>query len=211
MAGYDAIIGTPTLTDGDAVIEVKDRKVNFRAWGFTLECTIPEEPVYRKSWKPLAKRSRKAEVNGIATKTSTSTPTSTPTSSLPPTPSPSPPSTPSQTPPPNIRTDGSPDYYRQLLLSEFDSILFSELPNELPPLREINHRIPYKPKKPWIAHKYRLPEAHKAALEKDVKAKLQSGILRYTSEVPLAASHMVPKNDTSLRHVQDLRKRNEDT
>jgi len=98
------------------------------------------------------------------------------------------------------------------LLSEFDDILVNELPNELPPLREINHRIPYKPTKPWIAHKYRLPEAHKAQLEKNVNPKLKSGIYRYTSEVPLAASHMVPKADPAeLRHVQDLRKRNEDT
>ena len=86
-----------------------------------------------------------------------------------------------------------------------------KLPNELPPPHEINHRIPYKPTKPWIAHKYRLPEAHKRALEEDVKAKLKSGILRYTSEIPLAASHMVPKKENKLRHVQDLRKRNLDT
>ena len=86
------------------------------------------------------------------------------------------------------------------------------LPNKLPPLREINHRIPYKPTKPWIAHKYRLPEAHKKALEQDVAAKLESGILAFTTEVPLAASHMVPKQQPGeLRHVQDLRKQNENT
>ena len=75
-----------------------------------------------------------------------------------------------------------------------------------------NHRIPYKPKTPWIAKKYRLPEAQKQALEDDVKAKLQSGILRYTSDIPLAASHMVAKSTPGTwRHVQDLRKRNADT
>ena len=98
--------------------------------------------------------------------------------------------------PPGVRTDGSPAYYRDLLLKEFDDILVDALPNKLPPLREINHRIPYKPKnpeKPLIAHKYRLPEAHKRALEQDVAAKLESGILAVTTEVPLAASHMVPK------------------
>jgi hypothetical protein len=97
------------------------------------------------------------------------------------------------------------------LLSEFDDILLDELPNELPPLRDINHRIPYKLKTPWVAHKFRLPEAHKLTLEKDVEAKLRSGILRYSSEIPLAASHMVPKKGGQLRHVQDLRKRNLDT
>ena len=106
--------------------------------------------------------------------------------------------------PNGIGTDRKPAYYCQLLLSEFDDILVDQLLNELPPLREINHRIPYKPKKPWIAHKYRLPEAHKAALEKDVNAKLQSGILRYTAEIPLAASHMVPKHDSQLQRRTDF-------
>jgi hypothetical protein len=109
--------------------------------------------------------------------------------------------------PRNVKKNGDAEYYRNLLLSEFDDVLVDQLPNELPPLRDVNHRIPYKPTKPWIAHKYRLAEAHKQALERDVNAKLQSGILRYTSEVPLAASHMVPKQEPGqLRHVQDLRK-----
>lgn len=110
----------------------------------------------------------------------------------------------------SVRRDGNAAYYHGLLLLEFKDILMDELPNELPPLRDINHQIPYKPTKPWIAHKYRLPEAHKAALEKDVNAKLWSGILQYTSEVPLAASYMVPKANRALCHVQDLRKRNKD-
>src|SRR5205814_9622098 len=91
----------------------------------------------------------------------------------------------------DVCTDGDANYYQELLLTEFDGILVDKLPNELPPLRDINHRIPYKPKTPWAASKYRLPEAHKLALEQDVKPKLRSGILRYSSDVPLAASHMV--------------------
>ena len=79
--------------------------------------------------------------------------------------------------PTNVRTDGNAEYYRSLLLEEFDDILVDKLPNELPPLRQINHRIPYKPTKPWVAHKYRLSEMHKKALEKDVMPKLESGIL----------------------------------
>ena len=84
-------------------------------------------------------------------------------------------------------------------------------PNLQFPLREINHHIPYHRKAPWVAHKYRLPEAQRAALEKGVNAKLASGIMRYTSDIPLAPSHMVPKKDGQYRHVQDLRKRNLDT
>ena len=97
--------------------------------------------------------------------------------------------------PRDIRKDSNATYYRELLLSEFNNILVDRLPNKLPPLREINHYIPYKPTKPWIAHKYRLPEAHKKALEQDIDTKLWSGIIHYTSEIPLAASHMMPKHE----------------
>lgn len=114
--------------------------------------------------------------------------------------------------PVEVRKDGTAEYYRNLLLEEFKDILVDELPNKLPPLREVNHRIPFRPKTPWSANKYRLPEAHKKALEEDVNAKLQSGILCHTSEIPLAASHMVPKREPEkYRHVHDLRKRNADT
>jgi hypothetical protein len=56
---------------------------------------------------------------------------------------------------------------------------------------ETNHSIPFHPKTAWAADKYRLPEAHKAALEDNVEAKLTPGIVRYSSETPLAASRMV--------------------
>jgi hypothetical protein len=111
----------------------------------------------------------------------------------------------------NTDVNGSPEYYRNLLVNEFDDVLVDELPNELPSLREINHHIPYHPKTPWVAHKYRLPEAQRAALEKDMNAKLASDIMRYTLDIPLAPSHMVPKKDGQYCHVQDLRKRNLDT
>ncbi|TMC16719.1 MAG: hypothetical protein E6J34_19695 [Chloroflexi bacterium] len=227
LAGYDAIIGAPTLHDGDAIISLRDRKVHFRAWGVSFDCTIPETPPETPNVNSRGRRARKrpkSEVNGIIAldgdvggkdfpyqlpvimATSASASTSEEKSST---------RTRTRKGPKgfrNIRKNGDSNYYRELLLSEFDDILVDQLPNELPPLREINHRIPYKPTKPWIAHKYRLPEAHKQALERDVKAKLQSGILRYTSEIPLAASHMVPKHEANqFRHVQDLRKRNEDT
>ena len=47
-----------------------------------------------------------------------------------------------------VRTNGTAEYYRNLLLKEFDDMLVDELPNKLPPLREINHHIPFKPKTP---------------------------------------------------------------
>jgi hypothetical protein len=177
LAGYDAIIGIPTLEDGGAVIDIRNRKVHFRAWNVTLDCTIPNEhqkPQGRKH--PQRKRPRKdikTEANGVFTKTedfgdndevsaaTTAVATATEENFLPNS-LPKPP--PSQR---HIRKDGNATYYRDLLLSEFDDVLVDKLPNELPPLREINHRIPYKPTKPWIAHKFRLSEGHKAQLEKD--------------------------------------------
>jgi hypothetical protein len=42
-AGYDVLIGVPTLTDGGAVIDVKGRKVHFRAWGYTMDCEVLKE------------------------------------------------------------------------------------------------------------------------------------------------------------------------
>jgi RNase H-like domain found in reverse transcriptase/Integrase zinc binding domain/Chromo (CHRromatin Organisation MOdifier) domain len=115
-------------------------------------------------------------------------------------------------PPTDVDENGSPAYYEALLLDEFADVLVDELPNELPPLREVNHEIWYKGTKPYVAHKYRLSEDRKKALEEDIRKKLDSGVLEYSSDVPLAASHMVPKSEPGkYRHVQDLRKRNEDT
>jgi hypothetical protein len=96
----------------------------------------------------------------------------------------------------NIKEDGDANYYRELLLSEFDNILVDKLSNKLSLLYEINHRISYKPMKLWIAHKYQLPETYKQFIEHDVHTKLRSKIYRYTSEVPLATSFVIPKHVT---------------
>ena len=60
-------------------------------------------------------------------------------------------------------------------------------------------------------YKYRLSKVYKQALERDINAKLQSDILCFTSEISLAAFHMISKKKlNNYRHVQDLRKRNLD-
>ena len=41
LAGYDAIIGIPTLTDGDAVINVHERTIYFRVWNVTFHWYSP--------------------------------------------------------------------------------------------------------------------------------------------------------------------------
>jgi Reverse transcriptase (RNA-dependent DNA polymerase)/Retroviral aspartyl protease/Zinc knuckle len=99
-----------------------------------------------------------------------------------------------------------------LHLQEYGVSLPLELPAQLPPLRVVNHQIPVKIEKPWMAPLYRLPEHHKKALEADIELKLRAGIIVPTTEIPLATSHMVPKKDPGeFRHVQDLRRRNKDT
>ena len=44
LAGYDAIIGITTLTDGDAVINVHERTIYFRVWNVTFHCEVPKTP-----------------------------------------------------------------------------------------------------------------------------------------------------------------------
>lgn len=39
LAGYNAIIGVLTMTEGDAIIDVQRRKVHFRAWDVEIDCT----------------------------------------------------------------------------------------------------------------------------------------------------------------------------
>ena len=174
------------------MVDVLARKVHFRAWNFTLDCMIPDEkPQKKKNIQTvvngaIAKEEIENEKFSPAPVTMTSSQNSnSEPQSLNPTanfhdstarsvqnsatsanfsPNPNLPKCSNFAPPHGIRMDGKPAYYRQLLLSEFDDILVDQLLNELPPLREINHRIPYTPKKPWIGNKYRLPEAHKAAL-----------------------------------------------
>ena len=153
LAEYDAIIGMPTLNDGDAVIYTKERKIHFQQWDFTIECMIPETPpkppksVFR--WNPRKKPQERAK-SKVPPKPQTATE---PQASGPQEPSKAQ-TTPivgvistesstkkstkiSSDPSANVRMDGTPDYYRELLLEEFADVLVDELPNKLPPLWEI--------------------------------------------------------------------------
>ena len=113
---------------------------------------------------------------------------------------------------PDVDKHGTADYYRNLIYEHYTDVFVDKLPAQLPPLRVVNHRIPVKVDKPWMAPLYRLPEHHKKALEADIELKLRAGIIVPTTELPLATSHMVPKKDPGeFRHVQDLRRRNKDT
>jgi hypothetical protein len=112
--------------------------------------------------------------------------------------------------------NGSAEYYRNLIYEQYSDGFVNKLPAQLPPLRVVNHRIPIKVDKPWMAPLYRLPEHHKKAPSKRYRAEVAiSGIMVPTTELPLATSYMVPKKDPGeLRLVQDLRRhkqRNGDT
>jgi hypothetical protein len=56
------------------------------------------------------------------------------------------------TEPSSVQKKGTADYYCELLLDEFKEVLVDQLPKKLPPLRDINHQIPFHPKTAWIAH-----------------------------------------------------------
>src|SRR5437762_12875435 len=64
LAGYDAIIGVPTLAAGGAVIDVKNRKVHFKEWDVTLDCEILEV-------KPSKVNSRRKEKRTNSRQTTT--------------------------------------------------------------------------------------------------------------------------------------------
>ena len=55
----------------------------------------------------------------------------------------------------NLRESGS--------LPQYSDILVDELPEKLPPLHKVDHRILIKIDKPWTAPQYRLAEVEKRA------------------------------------------------
>src|SRR5437762_3140016 len=63
LAGYDAIIGVPTLEAGAAIIDVRNRKVHFQKWDVTFDCTIPSEAPKRPRFKKRGPK-RRAGKNG---------------------------------------------------------------------------------------------------------------------------------------------------
>ena len=96
---------------------------------------------------------------------------------------------------PEIDKNQTPEYYRNLILSQYTDILVDTVPVQLPPFRKVNHCITVRIEKLWISLSYRLPEAHKKALDKDLDLKIKAGIIVPTMEVPLATSHMCRKRN----------------
>jgi hypothetical protein len=112
---------------------------------------------------------------------------------------------------PEVNKDGTPEYYRAIILEKYADVFADKLPAQLPLLRCVNHHIPAEIDQ-RMAPLYRLPEHHQKALDADIDLKLKAGIIVPTTEIPLATSHMVAKKDPGeMRHVQDLRARNKNT
>ena len=85
-------------------------------------------------------------------------------------------------------------------------------PAELPPFREINHRIPLiDPEKVYNYHLPRCPEAVKVALSAKIERYETAGWWKRAVVTQAAPMLCVPKKNGDLRTVVDCRKRNDNT
>ena len=85
-------------------------------------------------------------------------------------------------------------------------------PSELPPLREINHKIPLiDPDKVYNYHLPRCPEAIKTALMAKIDRYENAGWWKRAVTTQAAPMLCVPKKNGDLRTVVDCRKRNDNT
>ena len=105
-----------------------------------------------------------------------------------------------------VQTDGLvPETNMQAILEEYKDV-FAELPDELPPKRNITHVIPLEPgARPVYRPCYRLTQAEKAKVERQVTELLRKGYIE-PSQSPWGAPVLfVPKKDGGLRICIDYR------
>ena len=100
---------------------------------------------------------------------------------------------------------------RDRITKEFADIM-SGVPPELPPLREVNHRIPLiDPGKRYHYHLPRCPDAMKPQLLEKMRRYIDSGWW-IPKAVPQAAPLLcIPKKSGKIRTVVDCRQRNDNT
>jgi transposase InsO family protein len=98
-----------------------------------------------------------------------------------------------------------PEANLQAILVEYKDV-FEELPDELPPVRNIAHVIPLEPgARPVYKPLYRLTQAEKAEVERQVADLLRKGYIE-PSQSPWGAPVLfVPKKDGGLRMCIDYR------
>lgn len=100
---------------------------------------------------------------------------------------------------------------REAWITECQDIM-NGTPSKLPPLREINHRIPLiEPDKVYNYHLPRCPEAVKVALSAKIERYEQAGWWKRAVVTQAAPMLCVPKKNGKLRTVVDCRKRNNNT
>ena len=120
LASYDAIIGMPTMSNGDAIVYTKERKIHFRQWDFVVHCTIPETPPKPPKFDPRWKQGRKQKKRFATPSLSPKPTTPTALAQMPAvqairmdnTPSESVTASTTAVPAADVRTDGTAEYYR---------------------------------------------------------------------------------------------------
>jgi hypothetical protein len=204
LANYDAIIGLPTLMDAGAQFDLSSNTLHLQEYDVSLPLER-YQPAVRPQRSSLTSNAPARTLADSERGLSVASATVDESAPIPATPQ-------VFSVYPDVDKNGTAEYYRNLIYEYYADVFVDKLPAQLPPLRCVNHRIPVKIEKPWMAPLYRLPEHHRKDLEADIDLKLRAGIVVPTTELPLATSHMVPKKDPGeRRHVQDLRRRNKDT
>ena len=100
---------------------------------------------------------------------------------------------------------------RRRWLEEYKELI-SGVPPVLPPLREVQHRIPLvDPKKRYPYHMPRCPDAIKPALLEKIEKYLKAGWWERKMVEQVAPMLCIPKKDGQLRTVVDCRLRNNNT